>query len=362
MSQSTLQAPNFQAWNVSDSDFPTDGSDEEKLRFALNYAILAPSIYNTQPWKWKVNGNEVELYADRSRHLPVSDPEGRELLISCGASLEMLQLALRAFDCADITILLPEPDQNNLLARVRLAGHRVGSASDKQLFQTIQHRHTNRQVFDERVVPSSLLREMEVEARQAGAALHCITDVTERRNIVELIVRGAIITSSDADYRRERAHWMRANHSTQADGIPGRAMGLNEPQSVLQPLLMSILDGSEAQADHDWLLAGGAPALAVLSTEADTPRHWIAAGQALARVLLRAGHNEIVASFFNTPIEIAGLWPKLRALISKNADGEISSRADFPQLLFRLGYAETVLPTPRRALNDVILNDVIVEN
>src|SRR5215470_2361610 len=86
---------------VSEGNFPTSGTPAEQLCFLLNYAVLAPSEYNTQPWLFKVSERTVELYADRARRLPIVDPEDRELTISCGAALFNLRVALRHFGYAD---------------------------------------------------------------------------------------------------------------------------------------------------------------------------------------------------------------------------------------------------------------------
>lgn len=82
---------------ITQADFPRTGSRAEQWQFLLNYALLAPSEYNTQPWLFHVHEDSVAFYADRSRRLPVLDPENRELLISCGAALLNLRLALRHF-------------------------------------------------------------------------------------------------------------------------------------------------------------------------------------------------------------------------------------------------------------------------
>lgn len=80
-----MNESDFEAWSVSEDKFPREGSNVDKLRFLLKYAILAPSSHNTQPWIFRiVNNNSIEVYADRTRALPVVDPEDRELTISCG--------------------------------------------------------------------------------------------------------------------------------------------------------------------------------------------------------------------------------------------------------------------------------------
>ncbi|NOJ27045.1 MAG: hypothetical protein DA330_03425, partial [Nitrososphaera sp.] len=123
--------PQLQAWNISEKDFPSKGSTADKLRFMLNYAVLAPSGHNTQPWLFKIIDDGVEIYADRSRALPVVDPDDRELIISCGAALSYLQLAMRHFGYADKTAILPE--NGDLIARVTIAG-RNDPQQDNNLF------------------------------------------------------------------------------------------------------------------------------------------------------------------------------------------------------------------------------------
>ena len=94
--------PSSDVWNVSENEFPSEGTTRDKLKFVLNYAILAPSGHNTQPWLFKIVDDKIELYADRTRSLPVVDPDDRELTISCGAALYHIQLAIRHFGYEDV--------------------------------------------------------------------------------------------------------------------------------------------------------------------------------------------------------------------------------------------------------------------
>src|SRR5215208_288452 len=108
------------SWNVSEEEFPLQGGPEEKLRFLLNYAVLAASGHNTQPWLFRISGDKVELYADRTRGLAVVDPEDRALTISCGAALFHLQVAVRHVGYTGEVETVPDLDEMDLLARVRL--------------------------------------------------------------------------------------------------------------------------------------------------------------------------------------------------------------------------------------------------
>src|SRR5215203_7299801 len=130
-------------WKVSDDIFPRSGEGEEKLRFLLNYAVLAPSGHNTQPWLFRVRNGEVDLYADRTRGLPVVDPEDRALMISCGVALFYLRVAIGHFGYAGELQTFPDPDDQDLLASVRLCPVQEPTEEDESLFRAIKERRSN---------------------------------------------------------------------------------------------------------------------------------------------------------------------------------------------------------------------------
>src|SRR5918994_5847865 len=173
-------------WNVSEEHFPRSGEPEEKLRFLLNYAVLAPSGHNTQPWLFEERGEVVELYADRSRALPVVDPEDRALTISCGAALFHLRLAMRHFGYADEVEFLPNPDDPDLLAEIRLGVTYEATAEDHQLFEAMTNRRTNRSPFQDRAIPKEVLEALEASASEEGAWLRTITDAATKNAVAGL--------------------------------------------------------------------------------------------------------------------------------------------------------------------------------
>ena len=145
-------------WKVKEAEFPHHGTVEEKLKFILNYAILAPSSHNTQPWLFKIDSEEIYLYADRNRGLSITDPEGRELVISCGTALFNLRIALHHFGYTGKIITFPNPANSELLACIKL-GYRIKESTDNNLlFNAISKRHTNRQNYQWWDAPQSLLR------------------------------------------------------------------------------------------------------------------------------------------------------------------------------------------------------------
>jgi hypothetical protein len=116
--------------------------------------------------------------------------------------------------------------------------------------------------------------------------------------------------------------------------------------SRAMPLIIRTFDWGKGQAAKDRQLAAGSPVLASLGTAEDTPMAWLSAGQALARLLLRARADGVWTSFLNQPIEVPELRMKLQ---------EVLGTSGFPQLLLRMGYGPEAQPTPRRPVEEVLI-------
>lgn len=336
----------LEGWTQVEKTFPSEGTPGDKLRFLLEYAVLAPSSRNAQPWLFRVVDDTIELYADRGRSLPVIDPQDREMFIACGAALFHLRIALRHFGYAGEVEILPDPKEPNLLAKVHLGQNHLTNSDDELLFQAIPQRHTNRWPFTGRRVPDALLPSLQQAADKEGAGLHIVADTRQQYSIAGYVAENDHIQWGDSRYRHELAEWLRPNDTEERDGLPGYALGMGDVESTIAPLVMDASDLSKETAKRDYKLALSAPVLAVLWTRHDEPSSWLAAGQALARVLLHDSAESVSAAFFNQTVELG----RMRALLAASMDLEGS-----PQMLFRLGYAPEVKPTPRRSVEEVLL-------
>jgi nitroreductase len=334
---------------VSELDFPAFGSAEEKLRFLIHYAVLAPSGHNTQPWLFDVAGGALTLHADRSRTLPVVDPADRALTMSCGAALLYLRLALRHYGYAGEVETLPDPDAPGLLARVRLGPPREPTLAEERLFKGMLTRRTNRQAYEDRPVPESSVRALRRAVQGEGATLHLVRSPERKEDVAALIAKGDRRQMKDKAFRRELAAWIRKGDGPSRDGMPAYAFGLSKRVDFMTPVAAFVLrrfDMGKGQAAKDYELATGSPLLAVLATGGDTPSDWLQAGQALGRLLLQVEALGLSASFLNQPIEEAALRPRLRSLLGAE---------DIPQVLLRVGVGPDVsAPTPRRPVSEVL--------
>lgn len=347
--------PNATApWTVDANAFPFDGTDAEKLRFLVRYAILAPSGHNTQPWRFRlkdeVGGASLELWTDQSRALPVVDPDDRALVISCGAALFHLRLAARRFGSAGSVRRLPDPAEGGLLACVDLGGPHVPTPEEEALFAAIPERRTTRRPFESEPLPQPLLDALVDAAEMEGAWLAVETELEQKAKLASLVEEGDRIQMADPAFRDELAEWIRRRGGSTGDGLTSYAFGVPKVLDIATPVFAAVLrhlDLGEGQGEKDRELAEVAPALLVLGTDGEGRESWLRAGEALARVLLRAQAEGVVAAFFNQPIEVPTLRSRLRAIIGPEG---------YPQILLRVGRAPKIDPAPRRPAEDVIEN------
>ncbi len=318
----------------------------ERLRNAIQSATLAPSSHNTQPWMFRISEGGVELIADKRRACPVVDPDNRELYISCGAALYHLRLAMKADGLATLVKILPTRDNPDLVARVLVAGTHIPSSDERTLFNAIPKRRTNRFPFENREVDPELQVEWINDVRSEHARIHFLQTSQQKHAAADLVSEGDRLQASDPDFRRELAQWVHSNNSSRRDGLPGYTHGVSDFASNFDSFVVRTFDWGDGQAAKDRQLAEGSPLLAVIATNTDTVADWIACGQALAKMLLRAASWSVDASFLNQAIEVETLRKRL---------ANLTDNEGVPQLLLRLGYGKEVKPTPRRPLSEVII-------
>jgi nitroreductase len=304
----------------------------------IQKSVRAPSSHNTQPWLFQVSESTISLYADRTRALPVNDPDNRELTISCGCALMNLRVAAAA-EGLDVRIdALPDPVEPDWLARISFSVTPGAPVPEASLASFIEQRRTYRKRFLPRKVEAIALNLLLDAAQREGAWLRPLTTDSARHRAAELVAEGDAAQWANPSWRRELAVWMHPRR--RGDGLTVPTLAAPVARFVVRTFDMG---GGVGAKDRE--LAEESPLLAVLGTDGDQPRDWLLAGQALERVLLVACQNGLQASYLNEPIQVASLRSKLQDLVG----------AGFPQILLRLGYpAEEIPVSPRRAVEDVI--------
>lgn len=314
----------------------TDLSD--RMQSLLDAAALAPSSHNTQPWLFGIDGNRVNLYADRERALPANDPDDRELMISCGCALFNLRIAAAAAGYAVAVNLFPDAGNAALLASVDLESGGEPDEDTRRLSAEIGNRRTYRKAFRDAMIPDAVKDQLREAARLEGAWVEIVAD-DARDDVAQLVGDGDSSQWSDSAWRSELADWMHPRSA--GDGLTMPAAVAPVARFVVRRADMGRFVGK-----HDSELAAGAPLLAVLGTDRDERTDWLRAGQALERLLLEASANGIQASYLNQPIQVAALRPELERRLG--LDGAA-------QLLLRLGYPDgEVGSPPRRDVGDIV--------
>lgn len=311
------------------------GDDETVLREAVAMASLAPSIHNTQPWQWTVHPEQAELYADRTRQLAATDPDGRSLVLSCGVALQHAQVALAAAGHPPVVERTPDAGQPDLLARIRLGAPGPSAPELVREYQSMLIRHTDRRPFAPQYPPQTALDELASVAEDSGAHLHLVRP--DQVTMVNLLVsRASGIEREDPAYRAELADW---THRDAGDGLPPGALPADTPRRV--PIRDFATDDAEPGEVPDAPpVADEYARYAVLYGDRDDPPHWLRGGEALGAVLLAAVRLGLATSPFSDPVEVMATREKLAR--------DILSGLGHPYLVLRFGVASPEAPPPAR--------------
>jgi nitroreductase len=308
---------------------------------AVRTAGRAPSIHNSQPWRFRVGQNRVDLYADRSRWLPVTDADGRDLLLSCGAALHHLRLALSAM--GHVTVhRFPTADDPDHLASVELRTRGASAESDPALQTAITSRRTDRRPFTQWPIPQAFVNQLVERASDQGAVLRLVRDPGAVKTLLAVIAAAAAAQEHLPGYQVELARWTAAEGSV---GIPTSNLLLDPKVDVLAA--RSFPPGELASGESG--TSDGA-ILMVLGTASDDPLSQLRAGEALSAVLLQATQHGLATC----PISQALENPATRQAIQDAVvDGTVC-----PQIVVRLGWPPAnspVPPTPRRPMAEILV-------
>jgi nitroreductase len=313
----------------------------------LATAARAPSVHNTQPWRFAVGPHAIDLYADPERRLG-QDRKGREMLISCGAALFGLRLAVRGLGHLPAVSLFPDRSKPWLLARVALGPEAPVTEAERRMLAALPRRHTHRGAFDAAPLPTGLLPGLQHDALAEGAELVMADTPARYEKLAALAAEATSLQGQRAGARAEIRRWSRPPGSPARDGVPAAAFGPAGP----------AVPGRLAQRDFDLgrhcgLLPAPGPhepppaATAVLVTAGDTRLDWLRAGQALHRVLAHAATVWVSASLHTEPLEIPVIRDLIRARLALPGA---------PQMLLQFGPARTSLASARRPVADLLID------
>lgn len=327
------------AWDISARDYPASAPLETRLRFLLRYAILAPSVKNTQPWRFAVDGRTVRIYADRDRTLTVADPDRRELFISVGCALENLLVAAEHFGMAHEVRYLPEGEGSELAATAEFWAGGLRSPERQAIpLDALTRRQNDNSLYRDAHVSLDLRRRLHECVADPDLRLELSDDGLFRSWVDELTFEADCADFANAAFRRELGESI-GQGVFSAPGFKARLAGL----------LVSRVDLGEAVAHQDRALVASASLLGLVLGEADTHAVHLRTGQLFERVWLTATALGVSVH----PMSQTMRTPELREAVADLVLGH----GWMPQHLFRVGFStREIRPrhTSRRPLEDVL--------
>ena len=260
-------------------------STSAALADAVEAAGLAPSMHNTQPWRWRVDGDTLELHAEPTRELPSSDGGGRMTVLGCGAGLHHARTALAAHGWRVEVDRVPDPGQPGLLARLRLSGRLAVTRDALRLLHTIRDRR--------------------LESRPGVGTTVSSGDIVAIRTAVEA----------------EQA-WLHILRPDEVLGLANAAARADRPDEF---------DPHWRDEIADW--PDDAVRYAVLYGIEDTPGAWLHAGEALSSAWLTAVAHGVSVQPHADLVEVEITRVILRRLLGQRGE---------PFLVLRFGQAVAV--------------------
>jgi nitroreductase len=320
----------YAAENCDHSQVSTSAADrptEAVLAEAAEAAGYAPSIHNTQPWRWRVGAGALDLFAARERQLGVSDPGGRLLLVSCGAALHHARTALATQGFAAEVTRLPDPGEADHLARLTLGPREPVTPEAMRLFQSIAVRHTDRRPVGETPVPPADLAAIVSAATAVGGAhVHLL----RRDQVIELAAAADAAQRAetrDPQWQEELAYWAGAGADRPAGtGVPASAIPSDAPATTVpgrdfgRPGTLAVGEGHDRSAVYG-----------ILYGDTDEPAGWLGGGEALSGAWLTATRLGVSLLPLSGVIEV----DTTRAALVRLLAG-----LGYPYLVLRLGIAD----------------------
>ncbi len=312
------------------------------IRELVRYATLAANGHNTQPWKFAIQENGIEIHPDYTRRLPVVDSNNRALWISLGCALENLSVAARALGYAP-EVTYPEAAD---FIHVRLI---TDTPQSSPLFDAIPLRQNTRSEYDGQSIKGDDLDQAQASTLEPGVELHFVTNAANLAIVLEYVNQGNLIQYAEKAFVDELIDWIRFNKKealASLDGLYSRCSGNPEVPRWLGRMFVARTKPRQ-QADADARKVRSSAGAVVIASEADDKTTWVRTGQVYERLALKMTSLNIKSAFLNQPIEVAQLRSQFQSAMGMGLY--------LPQLLVRFGYADPMPRSLRRPVEQVLV-------
>lgn len=312
----------------------------DDIAAVLDFAALAPSVHNTQPWQLRIRDDLIEMRADRSRQLAYLDPTGRQLHVSCGAAIEFCYLAARSIGRECEVHLLPDVADRELLAVLELGDVRPPTPTEQRLAEAIAVRYTDRGPYSDRPVPDGVVEDVRRRAAELDVWIRTFDRPDDRRALITILSDAEQDEAGDSRYAAELAQWVGPAGDL---GVPAEAVASRWPSDRVSQIPLRDFTG---RAEHPTVEGRGddppptveRDLLLLFGTASDDPGAWLSAGRALGWALLRAAAVGVSAQPLGPAIDLPAARDRLRHELGL---------VGHPQFVVRMGYG-TDRPRTRR--------------
>ncbi|MBI2465143.1 nitroreductase family protein [Candidatus Shapirobacteria bacterium] len=328
----------IEAWNVDEKEYPTRGAFEDKAKFLLRYAILAPSGHNSQPWKFEISKNKIIVRPDYNRGRSVVDSEHRELFISLGAVSKIIAIAADRFGMSYRRKVIKD--------RVEfIFGEEKTVKKNLELFKAITKRRTYRERYKKKKIPLRLVAKIK-KITSKGQSMVAVNDPDLIKVMADLIERADCVWYKSRSLIRELEEWMRDDLELTKDGLPTGMINMYKIAAETKYLFSKDSRVAKEKAERDRVIAKNTPLFLIIVSNDNDIHSWIEAGEMYGEIILTAQKLGLASGVLGSITELTGMKNKMTKLFS--IEGHV-------QLVLSVGYARVKVPaTPRRPLEEML--------
>jgi len=338
---------NYAAWGIKVDDFPHNSTLNEQIKFLLNFALLAPSGHNSQPWELKLKDNTILIFKNQKRFLIEHDAQGRQCYISIGCLIENLIIAADYFGFETKINYFSSNQQDRLVANITLTKNLLETKNPQHLINYITRRVSDKNKYSGVEPQSQIIEDL---SKGAPPEINIVAATGETKNALAKIIIEAQIQVMDKDnFRKELSNFIKSNTTKSYYGMPGFTIGIPGPISFIASKLIKIFNLSKLTKKQDLdLLINNTPTIFVITTGSDYPLNWINCGRFLENLWLQLTKQGFVCAPWAGAVQLPIFREKVKKLLNLQS---------YPQVILRCGYPKTLARhSPRFSLEKLIIN------
>jgi hypothetical protein len=316
-----------------------------EMRLAAQFAALAPSVHNTQPWRFVARPHALEMHVDPDRELTYLDPEGRQMYLSCGAAVEFARLGIRYLGLGCTVRLLPDPGHDTLVAKLVVGLGEPVTGAEQRLIDAVPRRYTDRGPYSDEPISRTVLQAMREAANERQCWLKVLDHTDDRLAAIRLLESAEAAEAADDGYHAEIERWRRSGPAH--DGVPVDRFTDWSAQHRVSDVPLRDFAGNAAHPHQGALDPPEVErdTIVVLGTDRDDRLSWLRAGRALADVLLTLTDANLVSQPLGPALDL----PTTRAQLRHDL-----GLVGYPQMMLRVGRGIRVPVTGRRSIDEVL--------